>query len=427
MEIFAGDRGSVDPVQPDRAGIRFIKAHQQVDQRCFSCTGRADNGDFLARICLGREVVNDGFLRCVAETDMAEFHLACCGFDRVLLVAFVLHFLGLQHIKYALRGSRCGLERCCNSAQTVERIGEQPHIDDKCDHCAEGDVPLHRHHSANHANGQIAEVPHKDHDGIHQAGIKLRLPYRVKQPIVHFAEVLDHTLLAAEGFHSLVAGILLLDVSIQGAQKLLPFIEIFLRNTDDQRHRAKANECGYNGYCGKGQIGQKHHHQRADKSDHAGNEHDHHFVERHSNGIHIVCNAAQYISDGCTVEITKGQSADLAVDIRPHILRNPLTNRGHDISLNIAEDQIQHIDHSQNDRNSGHGGDVDPALKPAQDDIRHLSKIIRPHYGSNAAARSTEQCSYDPERISPDILHELLNAFPWIARLFCGKFLIKHG
>ena len=113
--------------------IDFVKAHQQVDKRCFSRARRADDGYFLPGLYLSGKVFYYYFVRTlIAESHILKFHRSRGLGGRIFFVLFALHLLRVQKLKYAFS---CG----CRHLQPLRQLGnlrdglcKQAHIHQKC-------------------------------------------------------------------------------------------------------------------------------------------------------------------------------------------------------------------------------------------------------------------------------------------------------
>ena len=113
MHIFPAHFGDRNAVNLNYAAVYFKEAHQQVDHRCFSGAGRADDGNLLTGMHLGGEILNDNLIRSirVAEADMLKADRAANIGKGGRFLAFIGHFFPFKKVKNAVRGGGCGL-RC---------------------------------------------------------------------------------------------------------------------------------------------------------------------------------------------------------------------------------------------------------------------------------------------------------------------------
>ena len=72
--------------------------------------------------------------------------------------------------------------------------------------------------AAGNGHCYIAQVAHKGHDGLHQAGKELAFPGGFKQAVVGFVKIIQNGIFAVERFDHIVAGIYFLHLAVHGAQ-----------------------------------------------------------------------------------------------------------------------------------------------------------------------------------------------------------------
>ena len=82
-------------------------------------------------------------------------------------------------------------------------------------------APAAAKNTARHSYGHVPQVAHKVHDGLHQAGEELAFPRGFVQFIVGGIEICEHGVLTIESLDDVVAGVDLLDLAIDNAQRCL--------------------------------------------------------------------------------------------------------------------------------------------------------------------------------------------------------------
>ena len=97
MHILAAHIADRHAVDGNAAAVELEEAHQQIDHRGLAGTGRADDGDLLAWLHLGGEILDDDLVRRVriAEADVVEADVATHSGKRLRLFALVGQFLAL--------------------------------------------------------------------------------------------------------------------------------------------------------------------------------------------------------------------------------------------------------------------------------------------------------------------------------------------
>ena len=101
--------------------------------------------------------------------------------------------------------------------------------------------------AAGNGHCYIAQVAHKGHDGLHQAGKELAFPGGFKQAVVGFVKIIQNGIFAVERFDHIVAGIYFLHLAVHGAQNFLLGAEIFLAEPDHQQHQRHRDRQDQNG------------------------------------------------------------------------------------------------------------------------------------------------------------------------------------
>ena len=265
MDVFPGEVGNVLAVDANFATVQLVEPHEQVHQSRLACAGGTYNGHLLARLGMGREVLDDGFVGCVAKADMGEFHIAPHLLHRQNLgfSGLIRQLLLLQEVKDPLGGGGGGLEAGGRLGNLGQGIGELPHIDHEGNDGTEVCVASLDQHSAHHTHRHIAQIAYKGHEGLHETGEELRFPSTVVEVLIDLVEGVLSCLLAVIGLDHVVTGVNFLNVSVELAQILLLADEVLLGFADDQYHEAKAQDGGDNGGQGHDAVGEEHHEQRA--------------------------------------------------------------------------------------------------------------------------------------------------------------------
>ena len=162
-------------VQRNGAGVDIVKAHQQLDHGGFACAGGADNGNFLAGFYIAAEIPDNSLFRRVAKLDMLKGDLAvnAGGVCPAGGVSVLFFFRLTQKFKHALRSRRHTLQHVADLGQLLDGLGEVAHILDERLDVTNGDDAARGKNAAGNGHCYIAQVAHKGHDGLHQAGKEL--------------------------------------------------------------------------------------------------------------------------------------------------------------------------------------------------------------------------------------------------------------
>ena len=134
-----------------------------------------------------------------------------------------------------------------------------------------------------------------------------------------------------------VSGINLLDMSVDSAEPFLPSREIFLRAFGDDHHKSEADEGGGDGGDCHDPVRFEHHEKAADKERRRGNDLNNAALKRVTDGVHIVCDAGEHVSEACFVVIIDWQTVDFLGDCTAQIFGDLLIDCRHNESLHKTE------------------------------------------------------------------------------------------
>ena len=338
-------------VQRNGAGVDIVKAHQQLDHGGFACAGGADNGNFLAGFYIAAEIPDNSLFRRVAKLDMVKGDLAvnAGGVCPAGGVSVLFFFWLTQKFKHALRSRRHTLQHVADLGQLLDGLGEVAHILDERLDVTNGDDAARGKNAAGNGHCYIAQVAHKGHDGLHQAGKKLAFPGGFKQAVVGFVKIIQNGIFAVERFDHIVAGIYFLHLAVHGAQNFLLGAEIFLAEPDHQQHQRHRDRQDQNGnQRHRGADGQ-HHDEHADHGGNAGDQLGNALVQALAQGVHIVGNAGKYLAHGALFKIGKRQAVDLFADLAAEVITHLLRKPAHDPALAETERSGNQI-HDQQDQ-----------------------------------------------------------------------------
>ena len=294
--------------------------------------------------------MDDGLFRRVAEPHMVKAHLTVDdgGVGAVLRQGGLL-FLGLvEELKDPLGGGRHALQHIADLGQLLDGLGKVLDILDKGLDITDGNDAPGRKDAARHRHRHIAQVAHKHHDGLHQAGEELAFPGRLKKAVVGGVKFLLDGALPVEGLDDAVAGVNLLHLAVDHAQKALLGFEVFLADFDhqhDQNHRHRQNQQRDEGHFG---ADGQHHDEHAHHGGAAGDELGDALVQALAQSIHIVGDAGENLAHRAFFKIGKGQTVDLFADLAAEIIADFLGKAAHDPGLPKME-QCRHQIHDQQD------------------------------------------------------------------------------
>ena len=350
-------------VQQDFAGIHIIEPHEQLDHCGLARAGGADDGDLLAGLDIAAEIVDDGLFRRVAELYMVKRDLtvdaggigAAGGVGQLVLLGLV------QKFKDALGGGGHALQHVGHLRQLLDGLGEVLDVLDECLNIADGDGARCGKNAADDGDGHIAQVAHKVHDGLHQAGQKLRFPRGFVQLIVRVVEVVQHGGLAVERLDDVVAGVDLLDLTVDNAQCRLLRLEILLAELDDHQNQRQRDRQDQQGNQRHFRADGQHHDEHADHRRNAGDQLGHALVQALAQRIHVVCDTGQHLADGALFKVGQRQAVDLFADLVAEVVADLLRQAGHEPALNEAERRGQQVHAQQEQQHLADVGKVDAA------------------------------------------------------------------
>ena len=76
-QVILFDLSNVDLIVTNLTFLNIIEAVDQIGNGCLSGSGRTDKRDLLTRLCKQRYIVQNNFIRVVAEINMFEYHTPC--------------------------------------------------------------------------------------------------------------------------------------------------------------------------------------------------------------------------------------------------------------------------------------------------------------------------------------------------------------
>ena len=299
-----------------------MEAHEKLYHSRFTCTRRADNSDFLACFHIGGEIVDDSLVGVfVAEANVVKADVAAdiAAFHGVFRRFF--DDLGfIKEIENALCRRHGALYLARNACHLGDGLRETAQILDERLNAADGHAAACRHRCAQNAHHNVAEIAHKAHDRLHQAGEELRLPARVIELFVFALEFLHGARFAVKCLHDDVPAVHFLHVAVHRAEVFLLADEIFLRgfhNASDKQQRNRDDA-----QCDKRQLPAdgKHHNKHADDGAHRRDKLRDTLVKTLAERINIVRDAGKHVTLTRFVKIRDGQAVDLFHNGTAHVV-----------------------------------------------------------------------------------------------------------
>ena len=115
----------------------IIKTHQQINDGCFACACRADDGNCLARIGAYRKRFENGLFGRITEVDVFHLHPSLCIGQRERTRDIRDFGLLIDNTENAFRCGECRLEFIKNVGKFIDRAGEFARILYELRHAAE--------------------------------------------------------------------------------------------------------------------------------------------------------------------------------------------------------------------------------------------------------------------------------------------------
>ena len=336
----------IDALDTQRAAVHVVEALQQLNERGLAGAGGADDGDGLAGLRLAAKVVDDDLVGRVAKLDMVKHHVAGALLGNLRVGLLLLLGRG-QELKDALGGGSHRLHRVAHVAQLLHGLRKVANVLDKALDVAGRGIAGQRELRAHHDDAHVAHVAHQAHKRHHQARQELRAPATNKEAVVLTVELFNRGLGAVEHLNDVLAGKVLLDNAVDGAQNLLLLAEVRLREVNHHGQDNRGGRQREHGDAGKRQADRKHHDEHADNLRHRRDELRHALVERLTQRIDVVGDAAEYVALAVAVEVTHWNDSDLGGDLLAHAIADLLRDTGHEPALDQAADRARQIQTEQ--------------------------------------------------------------------------------
>ena len=184
---------------------------------------------------------------------MVKLHVAGALFGNLRVGLLLLLGRG-QELKHALGGGGHRLHRVAHVAQLLHGLRKVANVLDKALDVAGRGIAGQRELRTHHDDAHVAHVAHQAHKRHHQARQELRAPATNKEAVVLAVEFLDRGLGAVEHLDDVLAGKVLLDDAVDGAQNLLLLAEVRLREVNHHHQDNRGCRQREHGDAGKWQA-----------------------------------------------------------------------------------------------------------------------------------------------------------------------------
>ena len=269
-QTVAGDIADIVSVDGDRARLRIVEAHEQIDDRRFAGTRRTDDRDHLAGCDIQRQIADDDAVLGVAEADMVKLDLtAGIGQNHGI---FGIGLLGrlVQQTEHTLRRGTCRLQLGKDVCHFVDGTGEAAAVLDKRGNVAQRHAPEHIQHRAEHGNERQRQVVDEVDGRTDDAALIVRLVVGVDGVCVVSVKTVDDDRFAVVRLDRLLTRQHLLGIAVErtehggtAAEERLYLLGTVTGKEDRHRHGEAEDQQ-------KQRRDLHHHNQRADDGDGAG-------------------------------------------------------------------------------------------------------------------------------------------------------------
>ena len=198
-------------------------------------------------------------------------------------------------------------------------------------------------------------------------------------------ELLDRSLGAVEHLNDVLAGKILLDNAVDGAQDLLLLAEVRLREVNHHHQDNRGGRQREHGDAGERQADRQHHDEHADNLRDGRNKLRHALVERLAERIDVVGDAAEHVTLAVTVEVTHRYDGNFGGDLLAHAVADLLRDTGHEPALDEAANRACQVQAEQKAERLGDpvkvdiAGAVDLGNQALKQLGRNLAEHLRPH------------------------------------------------
>ena len=242
-------------------------------------------------------------------------------------------------------------------------------------------------------------------------------------------ELLDRGLGAVEHLNDVLAGKVLLDNAVDGAQNLLLLAEVRLREVNHYGQDNRGCRQREHGDAGERQADRQHHDEHADNLRHRGDELRHALVERLTQRVDVVGDAAEYVALAVAVEVAHRHDGDLGGDLLAHAVADLLRDAGHEPALDQAADRARQIQAEQKAERLGDpvkvnvAGAVDLGNQALEQFGRNLAEHLGPHNVKDDRAHGKGDGGKHGNLVLADIAEQL----PHGALKVLGLFATTHA
>ena len=309
------DVAHIHAVDGDAARIDVVEAVEQVGDRGLARAGRADEGDFLPRLCIERNVPQNRLARDIAEGHIVELdialhvrHVCGIGFVRLLLGA-------VEHVKYALRTGKRGKHRAHLHGNLVDGAGELARIVDKDGQTADVKAARNAEDAADACGHRVGDLPGVAHDRSHDTAEKLRADLLFAQVVVQQFKFVHAGCLVVEDLDDLLPRDALFDVAVDCAERRLLRNIVFARLAGQRAPAEEIDRDEREGDQRQPDVGVAHDGEGGNQRQRARDQTGQRAVKHGCHIVHIVGKAAHDLAVTLVVKELDGQPLDLGKQV----------------------------------------------------------------------------------------------------------------
>ena len=334
-----------------------------------------------------------------------------------------------QEFKHALGGGGHRLHRVAHVAQLLHRLRKVAHVLDKALDVAGRGIAGQRELRTHHDDAHVTHVTHQAHKRHHQARQELRTPATNKEAVVLTVELFDRGLGAVEHLNDVLAGKVLLDNAVDGAQNLLLLAEVRLREVNHYGQDNRGGRQREHGDAGKRQADRKHHDEHADNLRDRRDELRHALVERLAERIDVVGDAAEHVALAVAVEVAHRHDGNLGGDLLAHAVADLLRDASHEPALDEAANRTCQIQAEQKAERLGDPGKVDiaGAVDLGNQALEQFGRNLAEHLGPHNVKDDRAHCKGDGGKHGNLVLADIAEQLPHGALKVLGLFATAHA
>ena len=242
-------------------------------------------------------------------------------------------------------------------------------------------------------------------------------------------ELLDRGLGAVEYLNDVLAGKVLLDNAVDGAQDLLLLAEVRLREVNHHGHDHGGDGQRDHDDAGERQTDGEHHHEHAHDLRDRGDELRHGLVEALAERVDVVGDAAEHVALAVTVEVAHRHDGDLGGDLLAHAVADLLRDAGHEPALDQAAGRACQVQAEQKAECLGDPIKVDiaGAVDLGNQALEQLGCNLAEHLGPHNVKDDRAHGKGDGGKHGNLVLADIAEQLPHGALEVLGLFAAAHA